>query len=62
MIKINTFKNKYVANKHWLEFLHTSGAKASLSKFLKTEQKGQLIEQSLHELNKHLKIFGLPLV
>jgi GTP diphosphokinase / guanosine-3',5'-bis(diphosphate) 3'-diphosphatase len=61
VIKINTFKNKYSANKHREDFLHTSWAKNSLTKFLKTEQKDQLIIQSLHELNKHLKLFNLPL-
>lgn len=61
VIKINTFKNKYVANKHRLDFLHTSGAKNNLTKFLKSEQRDQLIAQSLHELNKHLKLFWLPL-
>jgi len=61
VIKINTFKNKQSANKHRLEFLHTSGAKNNLTKFLKSQQKEQLIAQALHELNKHLKIFWLPL-
>ncbi len=61
VIKINTFKNKYSANKHRLEFLSTSGAKNNLIKFLKGQQKEQLVAQALHELNKHLKIFWLPL-
>lgn len=55
VIKINTFKNKYSANKHRLEFLHTSGAKNNLTKFLKMQQKDQLIAQAVDELNKHLK-------
>jgi hypothetical protein len=57
VIKINTFKNKFSANKHRLEFLHTSGAKNNMMKFLKGQQKEQLVAQALHELNKHLKIF-----
>lgn len=61
VIKINTFKNRYAANKHRLEFLHTSGARNNLTKYLKNEQKDQLITQALHELNKHLKLFWLPL-
>ncbi len=61
VIKINTFKNKYVANKHRLEFLHTPGARNNLTKYLKSQQKEQLIAQALHDLNKHLKIFWLPL-
>lgn len=62
IIKINTFKNKYSANKHRLEFLHTSGAKNNMTKFLKGQQKEQLVAQSLQQLNKHLKSFWLPLV
>ena len=61
VIKINTFKNKYSANKHRLEFLHTSGAKNNMTKFLKGQQKEQLVAQALHELNHHLKTFWLPL-
>ncbi len=61
VIKINTFKNKYAANKHRLEFLHTSGAKNNLIKFLRSEQKDQLLAQAIIELNKHLKLFSLPL-
>ncbi|MCX6825142.1 MAG: RelA/SpoT family protein [candidate division SR1 bacterium] len=62
VIKINTFKNKFSANKHWLEFLHTAGAKNNMTKFLKGQQKEQLVTQALHELNKYLKMFGLPLL
>ena len=61
VIKINTFKNKYSANKHRLEFLSTSGAKNNLTKFLRSQQKEQLVGQAIHELNKHLKMFWLPL-
>jgi (p)ppGpp synthase/HD superfamily hydrolase len=57
VIKINTFKNKYSANKHRLEFLHTASAKNNMTKFLKSEQRDQLIAQALQELNKHLKSF-----
>ncbi len=61
VIKINTFKNKLSANKHRLEFLHTSGAKNNLVKFFNGQQREQLVAQALHELNKHLKLFWLPL-
>ena len=32
-----------------------------MTKFLKGQQREQLITQALHELNAQLKIFGLPL-
>ncbi len=61
VIKINTFKNKYSANKHRLEFLHTSTAKNNLIKFLRSQQKEQLLAQAIQELNAHLKSWWLPL-
>lgn len=61
VIKIKTFKNKNSANKHWLEFLHTSLAKNNLTKFLKSDQKKQLMAQAIKELNAHLKVYWLPL-
>lgn len=60
VIKINTFKNRYSANKHRFEFLHTAGGKNNLTKFLKIQQKDQLIAQWIEDLNKHLKMFWLP--
>lgn len=60
IIKINTFKNRYSANKHWLEFLHTTWAKANLSKYLKTLQKDDIIKQVMEEANIFLKWYGLP--
>lgn len=61
VVSINTFKNKYSANIHRLDFLHTSIAKAHLNKFLKTEQKSELLKQVIHQLNIMLKEYGLPL-
>lgn len=62
VIKINTFKNKHSANRHRLEFLHTSGAKSNITKFLKMQQKDHLVAQATQELNKRLKNFWLPLL
>jgi len=60
VVGINTFKNRYSANKHRLDFLYTSIAKAHLSKFLKAENKSESLKQALAELNKILKEYGLP--
>jgi len=59
IVTINTFKNKYSATKHWLDFLQTSTAKGNLNKYLKMLQKSKLIKQGIDELNKLLKDFGL---
>ncbi len=60
IVKINTFKNRYSANKHRLEFLHTTWAKANLSKFIKTLQKEDILKHVADEANIFLKWYGLP--
>lgn len=60
VVKINTFKNRYSANKHRLDFLHTTGAKNNLTKFLKSLQKDDIIKQMTAEANDYLKAYGLP--
>lgn len=62
VIKINTFKNRYSANKHWLEFLHTPWAKANLIKFLKSEQRDDIIKQATEIVNEYLKAYELPVL
>lgn len=60
VISINTFKNKYSANKHRFDFLHTMGAKSNLNKYLKSQQKTELIKKVTTELNTHLDKLNLP--
>lgn len=60
VISINTFKNKYSANKHRFDFLHTMGAKSNLNKYLKNEQKTDLIKKVVSELNTYLEKLNLP--
>lgn len=60
IIKINVFKNKYSATKHWFEFLHTTGAKSNLNRHLKQEQKSELFKKIENELNRNLAKFQLP--
>ncbi|MDD3262370.1 MAG: RelA/SpoT family protein [Candidatus Absconditabacteria bacterium] len=60
VISINTFKNKYSANKHWFDFLHTMGAKSNLNKHLKSQQKLELVKKATSELNTHLEKIKLP--
>lgn len=59
-MNINTFKNKYVANKHWLEFLRTPSAKNQLLKYLKTVEREARLEEAIEGLNEYLKDLGLP--
>lgn len=60
VISINTFKNRYSANKHWLEFLTTVNAKSVLNRFLKTQQKDEILKKHTDELNVFLEKYNLP--
>jgi len=60
VVGINTFKNRYSANKHRLDFLYTPVAKGHLNKFIKAETKSELFKQAIIELNRILKEYGLP--
>jgi len=60
VVGINTFKNRYSANKHRLDFLYTSVAKGHLLKFIKTETKADILKEAIDELNKILKEYELP--
>ena len=60
VIHINTFKSRYSANRHRLDFLHTASAKVTLSKFLRTQQKDEILKQVTSEFAEYLKSFQLP--
>jgi GTP diphosphokinase / guanosine-3',5'-bis(diphosphate) 3'-diphosphatase len=60
VISINTFKNRYSANKHRSDFLHTMGAKSNLNKYIKNEQKSELMKKTTEELNQFLDKLNLP--
>lgn len=60
VLSINTFKNKYSANKHWTDFLHTMSARWALNRYLKNQQKEELIKKYTEELNQQLEKFSLP--
>lgn len=59
-MNINTFKNRYVANKHWIEFLRTPTAKNQLLKYLKTVERETRLEEAIEGLNDYLRDLGLP--
>lgn len=60
LIQINTFKNRFSANKHWLEFLHTPSAKAQLNKYLRQTNKEEVILKWIQGLNQKLEQYNLP--
>ncbi len=60
IVNINTFKNRYVANKHRIEFLRTPSAKNQLLKYLKTIERENRLEEAIEWLNEYLRDLGLP--
>lgn len=62
IIKINTFRYQYTANKHWISILKTPSAKYKVIKYLKNQQQEELIEKSTSILNKKLKELNLPIL
>lgn len=62
VVSVKTFKNKYTANKHWMEFLHTPTAKAKLSRFIRKQERDIYINRATELFNKKLEGYGLPLL
>lgn len=60
IVKINTFRYQYTANKHRLWILKTPNAKYKALKFLKIDQQDDLIESATKVLNEKLKELQLP--
>jgi GTP diphosphokinase / guanosine-3',5'-bis(diphosphate) 3'-diphosphatase len=60
IVKINTFRYQYTANKHWLSILKTSNAKYKILKFLKNNKQWELIYNSTKLLNEKLDNVNLP--
>lgn len=60
IIRINTFKNRYSANKHRLEFVTTVNAKSVLNRFLKNQEKNEIVKKYTDELNAFLEKYNLP--
>ena len=61
LIEIKTFKNKFSANRHRLEFLHTSNARQQLNRHIKQTHKQEIMKEAIKNLNKKLEKFNLPL-
>ena len=59
VVHINTFKNRSSANKHRLDFLHTSGARNNLARYLRSQQRDDIIKQMVSDLNIYLQSMHL---
>lgn len=60
IVNINTFKNRYSAVKHWIEYLHVPSAKSQLIKYLRNQEREIRLAEAIDGLNEYLKSFGLP--
>ena len=60
IININTFKNRYSAVKHWIDYLHTPSARSQLIKFIRMQDREARLDQAIDGLNQYLKNLNLP--
>lgn len=62
IVDIQTFKNKFTATRWWLQFLHTPSAKNKLNKFLRTQEKEEILGELTILINTNLQELHLPLL
>lgn len=61
IVNINTFKNRYSAVKHWIDYIHTPSARAQLVKYIRMQERETRLDEAIEGLNAYLKNLGLPL-
>ena len=61
IVNINTFKNRYSAVKHWLDYLHTPSARGQLIKYIRMQEREVRLDEAIEWLNVYLKNLWLPL-
>jgi GTP pyrophosphokinase len=61
IININTFKNRYSAVKHWIDYLHTPSARGQLIKYVRTQEREARLDEAIDWLNQYLKNLWLPM-
>lgn len=61
IIKINTFKNRYSAVKHRIDYLHTPSARGQLIKYIRTQEREARLDEAIDWLNQYLKNLWLPM-
>ena len=60
IVNINTFKNRYSAVKHWLDYLHTPSARGQLIKYIRIQEREVRLDEAIEWLNTYLKNLWLP--
>ncbi len=62
IISVQTRKDKFSANRNWINILHTPSAKNQVNRYLRTFIKDELVQRWKTLLNERLIEFGLPLL
>lgn len=60
IVNINTFKNRYSAVKHWIDYLHTPSARSQLVKYIRMQEREVRLDEAIEWLNEYLKNLWLP--
>lgn len=60
IVNINTFKNRYAAVKHWIDYLHTPSARSQLIKYVRMQERESRLDEAIDGLNQYLKNLNLP--
>ena len=60
IVNINTFKNRYSAVKHWIDYLHTPSARGQLIKYVRMQEREVRLDEAIDWLNQYLKNLNLP--
>ena len=61
IVNINTFKNRYSAVKHWLDYIHTPSARWQLIKYIRMQEREVRLDEAIDWLNQYLKNLNLPM-
>jgi len=46
-VNINTFKNRYSAVKHWLDYIHTPSARSQLVKYVRMQEREARLDEAI---------------
>jgi len=60
IIEIKTFKNKYIVNKSWLDYVVSPTSKSKIRYFLNKQERDKQIKIVLEQINKELLAHDLP--
>ena len=61
IVNINTFKNRYSAVKHRIDYIHTPSARGQLIKYIRMQEREARLDEAIDGLNQYLKNLGLPM-